>query len=192
MTHDPTAHHRRSIRLPDYDYTFPGAYFITICTYGKQCILSEVKSGEVILTDLGRDIDFRWKVLPEWFKNVSLDAHILMPNHLHGIIILTDELECRGKATANQYPFDPSFSAEVALPKTRPTEHPGARSGSLPAVIQNFKSTTSRCTKHIRGAIPLWQRNYYEHVIRNDRSLDEIREYIASNPWNWTKDEYYG
>lgn len=184
---DPNIHHRRSIRLQDYDYRDSGAYFITICTFGRESSLASIGDGEIILFPFGRIVEQCWLELPKRFSNVSLDAFVIMPNHLHGIIVI--ESEGRGKASAHQRCTQTLNPGAGALPKTF---RPRSISGSLASIIQAFKSTASRRIRRAQNneGAPFWQRNYYEHVIRNEKSLDEIREYIESNPWNWHLDEY--
>lgn len=171
MKYDPDKHHRRSIRLREYDYREPGAYFVTICTFGKECILGSIHDGEVTRSSVGRIVEQCLLALPQLFPHIELDAFIIMPNHLHVIIIIR-EMECRGEASST-------------------AKAHGTTSGSLASVIQNFKSTTTRHINRVKSSSgPFWQRGYYEHVIRNDKSLDETRNYINSNPWNRHLDEY--
>jgi REP element-mobilizing transposase RayT len=177
--------------LPEYDYRQPGSYFVTICTHDRECLLGSVEEGIVTISSVGQIVEKCWLDIPEHFSNVQLlDEHIIMPNHTHGIINILD-CECRGQAFADQISSEPSIIHANASPRF--TDNPpnrGTKAGSLAAIIQNFKSITSRQVNKIMPCT-LWQRGYYEHVIRNDQALAEIREYIASNPWNWQTDEYH-
>lgn len=148
-------HHRRSIRLREYDYARPGAYFVTICARERTCLLGDVTKGVMILNSYGQVVESCWQALPLHFSHVQGDAFVIMPNHVHGIIVLR-----RGEAfAANASPLQ------------------GTKSGSLGAIVQNFKSVTTRRINQMRGMLgtPFWQRNYYEHIIRNEDEWNEIR-----------------
>jgi len=187
----------RSIRLPDFDYTRPGAYFITICTADRACWFGDVVDGEMRVNAWGEIVQRTWDNLPNHFRQVALDQFIVMPNHVHGIIMLNDERRCG--VGAKQGSSASPASVPPAIPVTNQGKageslalplH-GTVAGSLCAVVQNFKSVTTRKINKIRHtpAHPLWQRNYYEHVIRNDRDLAAIRDYIAGNPARWLDDD---
>ena len=159
MPYDPLRHHRRSIRLKGYDYSQAGAYFITICTQNRVCLLN--------VSAVDAMIGHWWEELPNKFLAVTLDAFVVMPNHLHGIVMLLE------------------------------SENPGSiPTPKLGQVVQWFKTMTTNAYIHgvkeagwepFEGRV--WQRNYYEHIIRNERELEAIRLYIAANPENWTADE---
>ena len=161
---------RRSLRLPGYDYAQTGAYFVTICTRGRVCFLGDVVDGEVRLSEFGRLANSVWLELPRHYPHVRLDAWVVMPNHVHGIVMLklTDDVVGAGL-------------------KPAPT---GRRRHGIPEVVRAFKTYSARCINAARGATgtPFWQRNYYEHVIRDEESLDRIRRYIAENPARWDED----
>jgi len=181
MAFNTQQHHRRSIRLQAYDYASPGAYFVTICAHQRECIFGDVVSGEVSLSDAGRIAEQTWKRLPWFFTNIELDAFIVMPNHVHGILVIvgvkqwaTSDISIHGDATA--------------LPLRR-----GSPPKSLSAIIQNFKSVSTKKINAIRNTPgePVWQRNYYEHIVRTSsgqRELDAIRKYIQDNPAQWELD----
>ena len=184
MTYDPNRHHRQSIRLRGYDYTQTGAYFVTIVIQNREHLLGEIVNRVMRLNDYGRMVLEEWNKLPTRFPHVTLDASAIMPNHLHGIIMIGDHR--KGEASAGR----------TALPgQGRPADasslHPiGTTPGSLGAIIQNFKSTSSRRVNALRDTpgAKLWQRNYYERIIRHDRELNAIRQYIIDNPMNWESD----
>ncbi len=167
---------RQTLRLPDYDYSLPGAYFITICTQGKACVFGTVVDDSVHLNNLGRMVDATWTELPTHCHGLHLDQFVLMPNHLHAVVFLSGSIDQN----------HPSIDGRTL--RSAPTV-------ALPGIIRRFKTvTTSRVRRdvHTFGWHPfpgrLWQRNYYEHVIRNDDSLHRIREYIANNPTSWALD----
>lgn len=182
--YDPTKHHRRSIRLKGYDYSRAGVYFITTVVKNRECILSETHDGEVILSALGEIVNRCWNNIPMRFPSVKLDAFMIMPNHIHGILILTDNVGAT-LAVAQDRTAVNQDRARASLAPTRPT---------LGNVIGAFKSLcTIAWLDHIkRNNLKLvgkfWQRNYYEHIVRNEMELNRIREYIASNPARWEFD----
>jgi len=180
-------HHRRSIRLRRYDYTQAGAYFVTICTYNRELLFGEIVDGEMRLNEWG---EIAWA---EWFQtavvrpNVTLypDEFVVMPNHVHGIIRIVDDIatnvgaqRCAPAAVGAQRRCAPTAAGPRVLP------------GSLGAIIRAYKSATTRRINEHRGTpgAPLWQRNYYEHIIRDQTGLDRIRAYILSNPTRWPAD----
>ena len=163
MTFDPDKHHRRSIRFKGYDYSRAGAYFVTICTHGRECLFGEVMDGEMRLNDAGQAAQADWVRLPERFQSIELDEFVIMPNHLHGIIILAPAPASKGAASS------------------APT---------LGQIIRAFKSLAAIEANRILGSSgrPFWQRNYYEHVIRDEDELNIIRQYIRDNPLKWDLD----
>jgi len=174
--YDPQRHHRHSIRLQGYDYTQPGAYFVTICTHGRAPLFGAVVDGEMRLNTYGRIVH------DEWFKTAQLrpyvvlyeDEFVVMPNHIHGIIWIVDNVG----ATRRVAPTD-------NLPN-------GPVPGSIGAIVGQFKSAVTRRINQRRGApgARVWQRNYYEHIIRTERALNAIRRYIIENPLRWHLDRY--
>ena len=188
MPYDPARHHRRSIRLQGYDYTRPGAYFITIVTQGRACLFGEVVAGEMRMNDAGRMVQQVWDELALFYEGVQTDAFIVMPNHVHGIIILTGNV----RATPRGCPDPQSGPGQAQGPA--PTAATAPTLG-LPDVVHRFKTmTTKRYADGVRAnqwtPFPgrLWQRNYYEHIIRDDQSWQRIREYILTNPLRWHLD----
>jgi putative transposase len=160
---------RRLSRLKEYDYSRPGGYFITICTKNRSCLFGVVDNDRVILNQYGEIIQISWLTLPEHYHNVELDVFVIMPNHIHGIIWLTD--------------------VGAGL-KPAPTV-PACHCHPLPEIVRGFKTFSSRKINQLRNmsGTALWQRNYYEHVIRRDESLEKIREYIETNPLRWALDK---
>jgi len=164
--------HRRSLRLADYDYTQTGAYFVTVCTDGRKCLLGEVADNEMRLNGWGKIVQEEWLRTETVRPNVKLDAFIIMPNHLHGIIHLTNVGATRRVA--------PTGKEKICGPKM----------GSLGAILGQFKSVTAKRIKAgpRNSGVSVWQRNYYEHVIRGEDELEKIREYIVYNPQKWPSD----
>jgi len=174
-------HHRKSIRLKGYDYSSPGAYFITICTYQRQCLFGEIVDGEMQLSELGKITESCWQAIPDHFDRVQLDDFVVMPNHLHGIIFITDI--CRGMALPCPYP--------TIQPEEREFGKPIA--SSLSTIVGSFKSAATKQINILRNApgTPVWQRNYYEHIVRNGESLHQLRQYIQNNHLSWQQDQLH-
>lgn len=176
------AHHRRSIRLKGCDYAQPGAYFVTICTKHRECVLGNVAGGRIALTRIGEIVRRCWCELPRRFPHLDLDAFVIMPNHLRGIVVLTG----RGEASA-VVPHAAMCPEAEASPLRRAC---GTRPDSLASAIQAFKASSTRRVNRVDGTpgASLWQRNYYEHIVRSEKSLDAIRRYVEANPANWSSD----
>jgi len=174
MTDNLVKHQRRSIRLKDYDYSQAGVYFITICTYDKECLFAKVVDGEMVLNEYGHLIEEEWLRTADIRNNVALDVFIIMPNHFHGILAIVDN--CRGTARCAPTSHNRQFGKMT--------------SASIPAIIRSFKSATTKRINELPGTphTPVWQRNYYEHVIRDENDLNEIREYVVNNPLKWELD----
>ncbi len=179
---DSQKHHRHSIRLPNYDYSQPGAYFITIVTWHRECLFGEVVDGEMRLNKFGLIAKQQWEKLSKRFSNIELGAFVIMPNHMHGIIVITN-----GRGTAENL-NDPDGESSRRAPTHEQFQKPVK--GSIPTIVRSYKSAVSYRTNLICGTqgIPIWQRNYYEHIIRNGRDLQNKTDYIEANPRLWEKD----
>ena len=168
----PATHQRRrSIRLPRFDYTQQGAYFVTVCTRNRSCLFGEIVNGEMRLNDIGRVAHRMWEEIPTHFPQVGIDAWVVMPNHIHGVIVIAG----------------PPVGATHASPLQRPA---GPPKRSIGAIVGSYKSAVSKRINAMRGTpgASVWQRNYYEHIIRNESALNRIRQYIADNPARWSED----
>ena len=157
---------RRSIRLKDFDYSQSGAYFVTIVTHQRRCFFGEVAGGDVQLSEAGRIVNEMWQRLSERFDNVSADSFVVMPNHVHGIVTVGAQL------------IAPDGAGDGAM----------NRAPTLGQIIRAVKAASTYRIRQSTGLEALWQRNYYEHVIRDGKSLDRIRRYIAENPARWQFD----
>ena len=162
--------HRHQLRrLRGYDYSRAGAYFITACTHGRANLFGKIVRHEMRLNIYGRMVQEVWNGLPGHYPHVALDAFVIMPNHIHGIVIL---------------------SVGAGL-KPAPTPKPAStpRHG-LPEIVRAFKTFSAQQINRLRHTpgIPVWQRNYYEHIIRNNAALNRIRQYVKANPAHWEKD----
>jgi putative transposase len=182
MPYNRRVHHRRSIRLPGYDYTSAGAYFVTICVRGGECLLGEVVDGEMQHNEWGQIAWDCWQAIPEHSPHVKLDVYVVMPNHVHGIIAITDPVGA-------QHTDPVGAQHAVPLQPSRTNVQPG----SLGAIVRSFKSAVTKRINELRDmpGTPFWQRNYWEHIIRDERSLNRIREYIENNPGRWAEDQLH-
>jgi REP element-mobilizing transposase RayT len=162
-----TIFNRRSIRLSGYDYATAGVYFVTICTHKRALRLASICGSQIQLTAEGALVKQTWFELPLRFNTVELDEFIVMPNHIHGIIVLNKPDGASPAPTNSLHNFRPALSSIVCA----------------------FKSLAVAClNRQFETRAPLWQRNYYEHVIRSGKSLDDIRRYIHDNPLRWSFD----
>jgi REP element-mobilizing transposase RayT len=180
MTYDPTLHRRRSIRLQGYDYSQAGAYFVTLCTQNRECLFGSIVDGEMQLNDVGRAVVHEWANTAKIRNDIELDEWVVMPNHFHGILMITDGGGTGfGTGTAHRTPTVEQFGRPV--------------SGSLPTIVRAFKSAVTKRTNELRQSpgATLWQRNYWEHTIRNEIELNHLREYIRNNPAQWELDRLY-
>jgi len=172
--YDPERHHRRSIRLGGYDYSQPGAYFVTICTRERELLFGEASEGRMFLNAHGQLVAECWSWLSRRYPYVNLDARVVMPNHLHGILVITDSNAVYGRGAS----------------RSAPTQHAPVRRKTLGRLIGAFKTISTKRINAARGTAGarVWQRNYYEHIIRNQRELDALRGYIRANPCRWADD----
>lgn len=183
MKYDPQRHHRRSIRLRGFDYTQAGAYFVTVVAQQRARLFGDVVDGEMRSNDAGRVVAYTWHDLPNHVGGITLDAFVVMPNHVHGIIIITDNVYVgAGSVGAGS---EPAPTMEPA-----PTEPTHKKRHALPEIVRQFKTFSARRINQLRGTpgTVVWQRNYYEHIIRNQAALERIRAYIAHNPRRWDSD----
>ncbi len=205
VRYDPQKHHRRSIRLKGWDYRRPGWYFVTMVVQNRECLFGRVVNKKMVLNDFGKIVDYHWRKLPVHFNHIEMDEYRVMPNHFHGIVHIvrwpdggvgamhSDEQFIDQQNFSNnngQNTNGGNFINGNASPLRRPR---GTLPGSLSAVIQNFLSITTRKINRIRrtpGA-KLWQRNYWEHIIRDENELNRIRRYIKNNPLKWNDDDYH-
>ncbi|MCU0535296.1 MAG: transposase [Hydrococcus sp. Prado102] len=184
MKFDPEKHHRRSIRLKEYDYSQVGSYFVTICTYQKQCWFGDIRRGEMQLNQIGKIVANEWLYSVKMRQEIDLDEWIIMPNHLHGIVILTDNQKATDFGTRDE-------GARHALLGKGARHAPlHQKSCSLSSFIAGFKAAVTKRINVIHQApgFSIWQRNYYESIIRDEKHLKNIQQYILNNPQNWDDD----
>lgn len=173
---------RKSPRLQGYDYAQEGAYFVTICTYERAYLFGDVVDGNIQLSMMGQLAHDLWMTISDHRQNVELDAFVVMPNHVHGIVLIFDQPQNhvglrRASATA---PLSTSHSK-------------GTRSGTLSVIIGAYKSAVTRSINQVMGlhAPIIWQESFHDHIIRNEQSLNTIRQYVDNNPARWSDDTFY-
>ncbi len=184
MAYDSSKHRRHSIRLRGYDYSQAGAYFVTVCTQNRECLFGEIADGEMRLNDAGKIVRDEWLRTGDIRPNVELDAFAVMPNHFHGIIILHPD--CRGTLQRA-----PTVERAPTMQRVPTVEQFGkSTSNTVPTIVRLFKSASTKRINELchTPGVSVWQRNYYEHIIRNNESLYKIREYIVNNPMQWALD----
>jgi putative transposase len=180
-----------SARLKGWDYRNPSAYFITICTHNRQHFFGECTHGTMKLSTMGAIVQGFWYEIPKFSPHVQLGAFVVMPDHLHGILILTDRPPIK-KTTDNVGLRRDVGTWQCHVPTSRRAHnfysHITPKPGSVSTIIGSYKSA---CTKHIRRAFPeidfRWQERFYDHIIRNEKSFHRISQYILNNPKNWKK-----
>ena len=185
IRYDPFKHHRHSIRLKGFDYSQPGAYFITIVTKNRELLFGEIVENTMRLNTFGQIVNTFWQDLPDHFPQVVLDAWIVMPNHIHAILWI---VRMASKTGERQKVF--ANLGTQTDSRLQPKHPKGTQPGSLGAILGNFQMTTARRINRIRKSTgaSVWQRDFYDDIIRNQRHLEAVRQYIRNNPTNWPHD----
>jgi putative transposase len=180
VSYNPEIHHRRSIRLRGWDYASAGAYFLTICVKNRECLFGNIVNGEMRLNPYGCMVVDVWNNLPNHFPTVALDAFVVMPNHVHGIIVLNKN-NMDGSIVGADFKSAPTDTAQKCVQ---------IKYHTLGDIIRGFKTFSARRINELRATpgMPLWQRNYHEHIIRDGSELFHIQRYIENNPKQWTLD----
>jgi len=168
-------HHRRSIRMKGYDYSRPGFYFVTVCVHGRECLFGRIVDDQMFANEYGRIVQTEWINTAEMRRNVVLGEFVIMPNHFHGIL----------RIVGNRNPVDDRKKGDRQVAPT------GPKTKSVGAIMAGFKSAVTKRINTIRGTpgMTVWQRNYFEHIIRDDADYTQIAEYIATNPRKWEEDK---
>jgi len=172
---DPKIHHRRSIRLQGYDYSQAGAYYVTIVTWQRDFLFGGIVDGEMKLNQRGKIVEECWQAIPEHFPNVELGAYVIMPNHVHGIIVIVDNR----RGAIYRAPTGESNTEKFGKPIK----------SSLPTIMRTYKAAVTRIIGKELNETGIWQRNYYEHVIRNEKDFQNKTDYIEANPLLWHEDD---
>jgi len=181
-------YHRRSVRLNGYNYSSKGLYFVTVCTQDRKCLFGEIIEQQIHLNDYGNIVQNEWLKTTMVRLNVTLDKFVIMPNHVHGIIIITNRTDHT----------DISKTDRRGVLQYAPTIRFRSPSQTIGSIIRGFKSTATKqinilrktpVRAHCNTPLPIWQRNYYEHIIRDEGELNRIRQYVIDNPLNWDSDK---
>lgn len=198
MEYSPQKHNRKTIRLKEYDYSFPGWYYVTICTFEKKQLFGYIQDGKMMSNKNGKIAEEEWIRTKDLRKNVDLDYYVIMPNHFHGIIIIEQSIEGRGELNLPEgngkrssqikenvvatrwVARDKEDKAIQRIAPTKKTLLPN----SLGSIVGQFKSRITKRLRELNNDLDLnvWQRNYYENIIRNDNDLHRIITYIRNNP----------
>jgi len=180
MPYDPEIHHRRSIRLRGYDYSQPGSYYVTLCTQGIEHLFGQILEGEMHRNEWGDHVARCWEWLGQQYPYIALDEWTVMPNHLHGIIVVAE-----GRGASRSAPVNNPARFRRGASRSAPTKRK-----PLGRLVGAFKTVSTDDINQLRGtpARPLWQRDFYDHIIRNEDELNKIREYIRTNPLRWASD----
>lgn len=184
MNYNPNIHHRESIRLKDCDYSKEGMYFITICTQNRECLFGNIMDKKMILNDAGKMIEKIYNELPNYFNNIKINDYVIMPNHFHCVIEIVGVPFMGTQIFSNKINENDRATTRVA-----PT---------VGDIVGAFKSlTTNEYIRMVKNnELPnfekrIWQRNYYENIIRNEEIHQKVVDYIKINPLKWQDDKYY-
>jgi REP element-mobilizing transposase RayT len=177
MKYDPAIHHRLSARLRGYDYSRAGMYFVTICAQNRECLFGEIIDGEMWLNDAGKMVQICWNAISDHFPHVELDAFVVMPNHVHGILSIVRAINVGAKN------FSPL--------QRQSSQQPHGTSKTIGSVVRGFKIGVTKWMRQNTPVRNIWQRNYWEHIIRDEPELNRIREYIRNNPAQWESDKLF-
>ena len=209
-TYNPNIHHRRSIRLKGYDYSQAGLYFITICCQDRAHLFGEVVNREMVLNEYGIIAHNEWMKTPEIRNNVELGEFVIMPNHIHGIIRILGRGELhspdktmpdktmRDDLTANDITRNDITANDIMPDNELLNDNRGecnsplrGTSNTIGAIVRGYKSSVTKQLNLLNIGCVVWQRNYYENIIRNEQSYQTISEYIINNPAKWANDNFY-
>ena len=195
MQYNPDRHHRRSIRLRNRDYSRAGAYFITLCVENREHLFGDVVDGEMRLNEPGKWADECISVLPQRFPDLFVDTHVIMPNHVHMVAVIRDDpVVGTAVGAIHELPlrelpvrYSPPLESPLIDPEIRRLTR---RAMLIPKMIGYYRMNVAKQINQMRGTpgVPVWQRNYYERIIRNDDELNRVREYIRDNPRKWLLD----
>ena len=203
MPYNPLLHNRHSIRLQGYDYSSEGVYFLTICAYQHQQLFGKIESGIMFTNQFGQIVRDEWEKSGIIRAEIKLGEYVIMPNHMHAIVFIVDDTRrgVRPNAPTTNAPTTNTNIMNVNMANANTTygkpntenKPPGLQSKSIGSLMSGFKSTVTKQINLIRNSPgePIWQRNYWDHIIRNDESFDKIEDYIINNPMNWQHDQLF-
>jgi len=197
MSYNPDLHHRRSHRLAGYDYSQSGAYFMTICTNNRECLFGDIVMGQMVLNAVGQIVADEWAKTAAMRPLIESDEWVVMPNHFHAIVFIKNDtatsVGARRAVPSSKTSTEYKNTAPY-MPDRGPTEAFGCPvPGSLSTIVRSFKSAVTKQVNLLRQTpgLVLWQRNFWDHVIRNEVDCNRIREYIHTNPQRWQMDSLH-
>ena len=187
MSYNPNIHHRRSIRLKEYDYSQAGLYFITICVKNNACLFGKMTDGQICLSAIGAIADVLWYEIKNHAINIELHEYVVMPNHIHGIIeIITDD----GVGATHALPVQSQLPVQSPPPQSQ-SRFQNQGKNTISSIVGSYKSAVSKHAHRLGFAEFAWQRNYWENIIRSSNDHARIAQYIINNPLNWNEDKFY-
>ncbi len=170
---------RKPNRLRDFDYSQSGWYFVTICVQNRECLFGRIENGKMILNQFGEIVEKCWYEIPQHFPDVTLDEFVVMPNHVHGMVVI------RNDVMKNRHVVGNAYMRSLQSPSS-----PDRTKMALSKIIHGFKSAVTREINKIQNQFCFqWQKSFHDHIIRNEKSYWAIKEYIRNNPAHWTFDE---
>lgn len=170
----------KSLRLKDWNYSSEGAYFITICTKDRECFFGNIENAEMTLNNVGKIAKEYWQEIPQHFPCVVLDEFIIMPNHVHGIIFIYHSDISTNVAVETKNLLSLQYRQQNKLCGT---------SRTIGSIIRGFKIGVTKWINNNTHLLNIWQKNFYDHIIRDEKSLNNIRQYIIDNSLNWENDK---
>jgi len=177
-----------SARLQNWDYGWNGIYFITICTEGRDNFFGEITDSVMNLSEIGQLVHRFWFKIPDHFPFVFLDSFVVMPNHIHGILILDKNEDMEN---SHDFTVERDFDSEVNLITPGQQRFRNQEKNSVSSIIGSYKSAVTK-QAHLINSCFGWQARFYDHIVQSDREFKMIQQYIADNPVNWGKDKYFG
>jgi len=203
MSYNPDIHNRQSIRLKGYDYSQAGLYFITICCQDRVCRFGCIENGKMMLNDAGKIAETCWFEIPQHFPNAILHEYVVMPNHIHGIVELksdnvagVENVGAENVGAENFLPLRNNTDITVGVENFQPLQpKKNAFQKMIPrsigSIVKGFKIGVTKWFRQNTDIETIWQRNYHEHIIRNEQSYQTISQYILNNPATWKDDKFY-
>ena len=185
MAFNPDLHQRQSIRMPSHVYSQPGAYFITVCTHQRAHLFGEIIDGRMLLNEAGLIAQNCWHAIPEHFPLVYLDECVIMPNHMHGVVVINDVGAIHESPRRFAHPQRAIHESPLQLNIV------ARRNMTIPKLVGRFKMQAAKKINILRNTpgTPIWQRNYWERIIRDEPELQSVRQYIRNNPAQWQHDD---
>ncbi len=188
MKYNPDIHHRKSIRLKEYDYSKNGIYFITICTHNRENLFGEIIDGKMIINDAGKMVEKEILKTNEIRENIKIEEYIIMPNHIHFLIEIVEVLLLAHPNITKNNSINNKTDIEERICQQQTHT---MQSNTIGSIVNHIKSKITKWYRQNTDIYCVWQRNYYENIIKNEEMYQKVSEYIKNNPQKWTDDKYY-